>query len=63
MRVLVGMLFLIPVLMLGQSMKLAPELKQVPSTQMVSVIVQYKSDAFAGQAKELVGGLVPERRN
>jgi hypothetical protein len=40
---LLGVLILTPVLSSAQTIKLAPEVGQVPGNQMVSVIVQYKS--------------------
>ncbi len=55
-RVLVGLLFLIPLAMIAQSTKLAPELKQVPAGQTISVIVQYKSVPLSTQVKNLPVG-------
>lgn len=52
-KVLLSLVVLMPVLLLAQTTKLAPELKQAPSGQMVSVIVQYKAPLSPAQMKSV----------
>ena len=55
-RWLAGLLFLIPLAVIAQSTKLAPELKQLAAGKTISVIVQYKSAALSAQVKNLPVG-------
>ncbi|MFZ1137376.1 MAG: S8 family peptidase, partial [Candidatus Korobacteraceae bacterium] len=52
-RWLAGLLFLIPLAVIAQSTKLAPELKQMAAGKTISVIVQYKSVPLSAQVKNL----------
>src|SRR5664279_499144 len=45
---------LIPAALFAQAAKLAPELQQASSGQMVSVIVQYKSTALSSQPSTML---------
>ena len=55
-RWLAGLLFLIPLAVIAQSTKLAPELKQMAAGKTILVIVQYKSAALSAQVKNLPVG-------